>query len=164
MKYKTLILVLFLYFLTLFQGSFLSHFDIFGASLNLVLIFVCLLSFFEGSYKYSGIVLAFFAGFFVDIFSKSYLGASILLLIIIYFLIKQAIYILRDVSKKYSIFYFLPIFICSIVFYDFFIGLVSGQPILFLPGIYILSAKIIYNLFFAIIGFYIIKKYPALVL
>ncbi|MCD6500572.1 hypothetical protein J7K42_00955 [bacterium] len=46
---KFLILILFFYFLLIFQESFLSHFTLFGRTPNLILIAVFLLLFFEDS-------------------------------------------------------------------------------------------------------------------
>ena len=160
-NYKILILILFFYFLALFQDSFLSHFSVFGTSPNLILILFCLLSFFEGPYKYSNVFLAIAAGFFLDIFSNSFFGVSIFSLIIIYFFIKKTIHILRDISQKYSIAYFIPIFIFCMILYDFFFGLFSyffNRSTLSLSffGGYVLSIKVAYNLFFAIIGFYLL--------
>ncbi len=159
-NYKILILIPFFYLLTLFQNSFLSRFSIFGVSPNLILILVCLLSFFEGPYKYSNVFLALAAGFFLDIFSNSFFGISVFSFTIIYFLIKETIHILRDISQKYSISYFIPIFIFCIILYDFFFGLFSyffnHSTLSFLEG-YILLIKVVYNLFFAIVGFYLLN-------
>jgi len=165
MQYKTLILVLFFYLLVLFQNSFLSHFSISGASLNLILISICLFSFFEESHKYSGLFLAIVAGFFLDVFSRSFLGISIFCLIIVYFFIKKTIHILRDIPRKYSIIYFIPIFIICVILYNLFFGTFSYLSNHFTPpflGGYTLFLNIIYNLIFAVFGFYLFKKYSTL--
>lgn len=174
MEYKALILVLFFYFLTLFQNSFLSHFSIYGVVPNFVLILVCLLGFFsvQGGpasgggkpHEYFGLFLVLIAGFFLDIFSRLFLGASIFSLIIIYFFIKKTIHILRDIPRKYSIIYFIPIFILSIILYDFLLGFFyyfSNQSEFLFPRVSILLIKITYNLIFAVIGFYLVHKYDA---
>lgn len=164
MQYKILILVLFFYLFTLFQNSFLANFSIYGVVPNFVLILVCLLSFFEKPHEYFGLFSVLIAGFFLDIFSSSFLGASILSLIIIYFFIKKTIHLLWDISKKYSIFYFIPIFIFSVILYDFFFGLFfyfSNYSGFLFPRVSILLIRITYNLIFAIIGFYLVHKYDA---
>ena len=91
---KILILIPFLYILTLFQTSFLIHFNVFlgggffSWTSNLVLISVILLTVFEKPEKNSGIFLGFCGGFFLDIFSENFIGFHILILVIIAFLIK----------------------------------------------------------------------------
>jgi len=163
MQYKFLAIILFFYFLTLFQNSFVSHFAIFGVFPNLVLILFCLLSFFENSHRYFNIFLALTAGFFLDIFSNSFFGVSIFSFIIIYFFIKETIHFLRDISQEYSVIYFILTFIFSIILYGFFFGLFSrflNHSSLSLFGGYALVAKIAYNLPFAVAGFYLLKRYP----
>lgn len=85
---KYLVLILFLYFLTLFQTSFLIHFNISGIIPNLILISVILINFFESPSKNSGIFSAFIGGFFLDIFSENFFGFWTLILIIITLFIK----------------------------------------------------------------------------
>lgn len=79
---KILILILFFYLLTLFQSSFLIHFNILGWegwSPNLILIAIILLNFFEDSQKNLGIFSAICGGFFLDIFSENFIGFYILI-------------------------------------------------------------------------------------
>ena len=165
MRYKILAIILFFYFLTLLQSSFLNHFSILGIIPNLVLILLCLVGFFEKPHKYLGVFSALAAGFFLDVFSKSFFGISILSMVIVYFFIKELINILRDTVQKYSIFYFIPIFIISVILYDFLFALFSYfsiHSILLTFAGYALLVKIFYNLVFATIGFCLFKKYPAL--
>jgi len=84
-------LILFFYFLTIFQTSFLVHFNIFGIIPNLVLITVIFINFFEKPEKKLGIVSGFLGGFYLDIFSISltgFFGFHILILVGISFFIK----------------------------------------------------------------------------
>lgn len=165
MWYKNLAIILFFYFFILLQSSFLTHFSIQEVVPNLVLILLCLLVFFENPHKYLGIFPAIFAGFFLDIFAKSFFGVSILSMIIIYFLIKELVRILRDTIQQHSIFYFVPIFISCLILYDFFLVLFSyliDHSISLSFDGYIILIKIFYNLVFAVIGFYLFKKLPAL--
>ncbi len=164
MKYKILILILFFYFFILFQNSFLSRFGALGALPNFLLIFTCLLGFFENPHRCSGAFSVLAAGFFLDVFSGLFFGASIFSLLFVYFLIKELIHFLRDIPQKYSVVYFIPIFISCIIFYDLFFGLFSffsGSGLSF-PRAYLLLIEIISNLIIAIIGFYSFKKYSAL--
>jgi len=91
---KILILIPFFYILTLFQTSFLIHFNIFleggfgGWTPNLILIAVILITVFERPEKNLGIFLAFIGGFFLDIFSENFIGFHILVLVILALLIK----------------------------------------------------------------------------
>jgi len=158
MQYKFLVIILFFYFLTLFQNSFVSHFAIFGIFPNLVLVLFCLFVFFEDSHKHSNIFLVFTAGFFLDIFSNSFFGVSVFSFIVIYFFIKETIHLLRDIPREYSIIYFILIFIFSIILYDFFFGLFSrflSRSLISPFDGYALIIEIIYNLPFAVAGFYL---------
>lgn len=78
---KYLILILLLYSLTLFQTSFLIHFDIRGYVFNFVFLSVLLISFLEGQKENFGLFSAFFGGFFLDIFSGNFIGYWILVLL-----------------------------------------------------------------------------------
>jgi len=86
---KKILLIIALYFLTLFQASFLVHFSLWGWVINLVLILVILLNIFENPEGNMGFYGAFFGGFFLDIFSNAIIGFNILILIIIAFAIKM---------------------------------------------------------------------------
>jgi rod shape-determining protein MreD len=85
---KILILIIFFYLLTLFQTSFLIHFNILGITPNLILIVVLVLNIFEKPKKVNGIFGAGISGFFWDIFSNKPLGFHLLILVIISVLIK----------------------------------------------------------------------------
>jgi len=84
---KILILIPFLYILTLFQTSFLIHFNVFleggfwGWVLNLILIAVILITVLEKPEKNSSIFLGGCGGFFLDIFSENFIGFHILILL-----------------------------------------------------------------------------------
>ncbi len=107
---KILILIIFFYILTLFQISFLVHFNILdgrfvGWSPNLILIAVILLNLFENPQKNSGYFTAFIGGFFLDIFSGNFIGINfigfwILILLVISFSIK---FILRKYVRLSAI-------------------------------------------------------------
>lgn len=91
---KILILIPFLYILTLFQTSFLIHFNVFlkggfwGYALNPILIAVILITVLEKPEKNSGIFLGVCGGFFLDIFSENFIGFHILILLGLSFFIK----------------------------------------------------------------------------
>jgi len=77
---KILVLVIFFYFLALFQTSFLAHFSIFGFVPNLIFIIVILWNFFEKPKKTLGIFSALIGGFFLDVFSSRPIGFYIFIL------------------------------------------------------------------------------------
>lgn len=85
---KSLILILFFYFLTLIETSFSAHFGIMAVVPNLVLITVLLLNFFEAPEKKYGILAAFIGGLFLDIFSARPIGISVLFLVLLAIFLK----------------------------------------------------------------------------
>ena len=87
---KIVIGIIFLYGLTLFQSGFLPPFSFFLSSLNLILILAIILNLFEKEQKLFsfGIFFAFFGGFFLDVFSSSFFGKNIIILLGLAFFIK----------------------------------------------------------------------------
>lgn len=90
---RTLILIPAIYFLALLQTSFFVFFDTKGYILNFVLVAVLLFNLFESRRKISGLILAIFGGFFLDVFSSglfgiNFLGFWVLTLLILSVLIK----------------------------------------------------------------------------
>lgn len=69
---KILVLILLFYFLAIFQESFLSHFSLFGATSNLILISVFLLIFLEKNSvsQKPKILSGFLGGTILDLFSS----------------------------------------------------------------------------------------------
>ncbi|MFH1713981.1 MAG: hypothetical protein ABH831_00015 [Candidatus Nealsonbacteria bacterium] len=98
MKKFLLLAVLFL-FLGLAQTSFMVYFSFFGIIPNLLLISVIILNLLEKSEKKSGLVLAVWAGFILDLFSFGssifgfYAGLLLLLAIFIKFILKKYVQI-----------------------------------------------------------------------
>lgn len=89
MRYKIFFpALIFLYFLVLFQTSFLSHFPVLGYVLNLALIVVFFWNLFESQEDYTGIFLAVGAGFFLDIFSNHFIGFNVLIFLVVALAIK----------------------------------------------------------------------------
>ena len=82
---STLAIIIFFYLLILFQTSFLVHFNIFSGKLinyGLILIPIILISFFAPQNQFSDLIIAFSAGFFLDIFLGSFIGFHILILVL----------------------------------------------------------------------------------
>ena len=148
---RLLILFLLFGFLAILQTSFLAHFNIMGATLNLVFILFFLVVFFEESQKYiQGIFSAITAGFFLDILSSSYFGVTIVLLLIVTFILKYLLSLLKKTRDKYPIVYFAPLFVLSLIIFD--LSLVTPH----LSWVFLI--EIVYNLVFALFGFYIYKR------
>lgn len=85
---KILILIIFFYFLTLLQTSFLVHFSIFGLVPNFVLLLVILWNFSEKTKNLTGLFAALIGGFYLDVFSNRFFGFNILILLGIVIFIK----------------------------------------------------------------------------
>lgn len=85
-------LLIFFYILVLLQTTFLVYFNIFGILPNFVVLAVILLNFFEKPAKKTGVIIAFFAGFFLDAFSGRFFGYYTLICLASAILIK---YILK---------------------------------------------------------------------
>lgn len=97
---KFIFLILFFYFLILFQTSFLSRFFIFLP--NLILVVIGLINFFEEQKSNSGIFAALVGGFFLDIFSEQFFGYYFLISFSLAFFIKFALknYIQFELNLK----------------------------------------------------------------
>ncbi|MCH8741947.1 hypothetical protein IH779_03545 [Patescibacteria group bacterium] len=160
---KGLVLILFFYILALIQTSFLVHFNIEEQVPNLILIALVLLTFFEKPEEKLSFFGAGIGGFFLDIFSNVFLGTSIIALLLMTFLFKK----LLEIIKGLNILWFLIFIFLSLVFYNLFSNLVSffiSQDItaiqISLGKVFIIKST--YNLILGLIAFYIIsllKKY-----
>jgi hypothetical protein len=103
----------------LLQQSFLPYFNFFGGTANLVFILFFVLIFFEDNSHYKqGFFLALMAGFFLDLISPFYFGASIISLIIVYFFKNGVDHFLKEWQSHYLIFYFIAIFSTSFLLYN----------------------------------------------
>jgi rod shape-determining protein MreD len=153
---KILVSIIFFYILVLVQTSFLVHFDISGVSLNLILIAVILINFFERAERRRGLMVAAIGGFYLDLFSNLQVGVSILILFVLALLIKRAL----KRFKEENILYFIPIFVLTMALYSFFTFLLMSGLKLSFPPLYFNKLKLLetgYNLIVGIIGFYLIK-------
>lgn len=83
---KVILVALGFYLLILLQSSFFVHFS--NYALNLVLIAVVLINFFEEQKESFGVVSALIAGFLLDIFFSSYIGYWVLICFLISIFIK----------------------------------------------------------------------------
>ena len=82
---KTVIIFLIFYFLVLIQVSFLPHFSVLGGIFGPVFILAVLANFLSAR---AGLVSAFAGGFFMDVFSVSFIGRNVLILLGLSILIK----------------------------------------------------------------------------
>jgi rod shape-determining protein MreD len=159
---KPLIIFFLFYIFAMLQNSFFAHFNLFGAIPNFIFITFFMLVFFGRKNSYYHVIFyAISAGLFLDIFSFSYLGVSMVLLIIIGCFIKKVYSSLKEKDDRYPFVYFLSLFFISLITYDL---LIQAWLRFFDPSRISADlglsffAGIIYNLFFAILGFVICKK------
>lgn len=163
---KHLILIPVFFFLAILQTSFLSHFAILGASLNLILISVFLSSFLELRQlpENFGLFAGFCGGLVLDIFSGNPVGTFVFTLGVMAFLIKK----LGRLFQKSNILSFFLIFLLSFFFYkltlpffrigiNFLLG--KGADFMLNFNFESIFSSLIYNLFFAFLFLLLIKKY-----
>jgi rod shape-determining protein MreD len=158
-------MIIIFYFLALLQASFLPQLNIAGVTPNFVFILFFILIFFsdkkDASVNYENFFLGIICGFFLSVFSKSFFGAEIVVLVFISFFVKKIQQQLVEKNKKYPLTYFAPLFIISFVIFELFSWLVFYFYNHISPANFswLFLAEIIYNLLFAIAGFYIFKKF-----
>ncbi len=143
------------YVFALLQNSFLNHFAFFGATPNLVFILFFLLIFFVPRGRnflddYQLVLWAVIAGFFLDVFFYSYMGLSIVLLLVIGISVKKTQSLLKNRENKFPFVYFLPLFVVFFLIYKILFTMSFDLRII---------AEVIYNMIFATIGFFIFRKY-----
>lgn len=161
---KILILILLFYFLVIFQESFLSHFTLFGARINLILISVFLLIFFEekfGSENFE-MLCGFLGGTILDFFSSIPFGIFALNLALTSFLTKK----ISKVFKKSNIFAFSLLFLFYFSFYKIFLIFENFASIFFFKRSFSLSfnitsffSEILLSLIVILLVLAITKKY-----
>ena len=160
---RLLIISLLFGFLWTLQASLLFHFNAIAYSLNLIFVLYYLIVFFQEPRKHKyGIFSAIVAGFFLDILSLSYLGTSIVSLLVIAFISKYILFSLKKPKGEYPISYFIPLFILSFFMsylltfaIDYFLHPISTAPFIRKT----LLMDITYNTIIAVFGFYIFKKF-----
>ena len=161
---KYLIIFILFYILAILQNTFFVHFSLLGSIPNLVFAFFVVLTFFEQkSNHYQIIFYAISAGLFLDFFSYTYFGVSVVLLLFTGFFIKKAQSLLQEKrGNKFPLSYFLPLFLVSIIVYDLFLKVFLnkfGLNQVFLIFSWSYLAEIVYNLLFAFIIFSFYKKF-----
>jgi len=157
MPYKYILIVLAFYFISLIQNSFLSHFIVFGVTPNLLLALVCLNTFLDESQSCSGLVSAISAGAFLDILNGSFLGVSILAMLLVCLFIRKTLVYLIDFPIEYSILYFIPILAISSVLYMFIVNLLFclfSWSIFLSFNIWAILGEVFLNVILGVIGFY----------
>ena len=155
MLLRLISIIILIYVFAVAQNSFFAHFSIMGIAPNLVLIFYFLVIFFSTQnefYSWENYFWAVYTGLLLDVFSHNNLGTSVILLLIIMYLVKKSLQLLWERSKKYSIIYFVNLFIVSLIFYWFFSKL---DDFIIDWRIFIVLA---YNLALAVLGFFVFEK------
>ena len=160
---KSIFIIILFYFFAVLQNSFFAHFSLFGAVPNLVFIFFFLLIFFQKNNGYRNIFLySIFAGLFLDIFSYTYLGVSVILLLLIGLIIKKVKSLLQEnKDNEFPFIYFLPLFIISLILYDSLLIIFVAKFNLMLALTSFnrgFIAEVIYNLVISCLAFYLYKN------
>jgi rod shape-determining protein MreD len=141
---KSLFFIIFFYFLSVFQKTFLIHFSWQDACLNLSLILIIVLFFQRNRGTKDSFLISIFAGFFLDIFSSYFFGLHILIFSALYYLIQKL--------KKYFLinhfFTFCIILFCSLAFYSLVYLLIGCGFNIF---------DILYNFSIGILFYFIVK-------
>ncbi len=164
---KSIFIFFLFWFFAILQNSFFVHFSLFGAAPNLVFVLFFLILFFEKRNSYFQIIFcAILAGLFLDFFSYTYLGTSIVLLLIIGFLAKSVQSSLQEKrNDKFPFIYFLSLFFVSIIIYKSLLAVMINKfnltQFILIPNLAI-GADVVYNLLIASIAFYLYKKFLAL--
>lgn len=133
--WKIISLIIFSYFLVIFQTSFAPHLEIFGNAPNLILVVLLLFILLEAPKNNFSYYAAFLTGIFIDIFSNSFLGETAIFLLLLTFLLKNGVSLLNKITFPWFIFFSAAAFF----FYSILLG----------PAVYILhpiSFEKIFNL------------------
>jgi hypothetical protein len=157
---KYLFITIIFFILALLQASFFSYFSILGVTLNFVFILFFLILFFCRKDKIFKIFTAITAGFFLDVFSISIFASCIVSFLIINFVAEKLFSNLKETDEKLPIFSFLLFFLLFFIFNELFLDLIiyfSSRLLSSNLG-WVFLIQLVYNLLFAIIGFYVFKK------
>jgi len=152
-----IITILLFYFFALLQSSFLIYFNLFGTVPNLIFILFFILVFFSEKDSYYRLFFcAIMAGTFLDIFSVSKFGISIILLTLIGLAVKKIQTLLKERDDNYPFAYFFSLFLGSLLAYNL---LSQNISINFNQRFF---TEIVYSSVIAILGFFIYKKFCGL--
>lgn len=147
------------YFFAVLQTSFFAYFNILGQAPNLVFILFFIFVFFTNTkknYFLKTLLLAFWAGFLLDVFSVIPIGVSIVLLAIPGLAVKKVQILMKEKENNYPVIQFAIMFVLAFVFYCFGIELCYyfiGLDLFNLELGYKFILGIIYNLGIALIMF-----------
>lgn len=159
---KAIIIILLFYFFAILQNSFFIHFNLLGATPNLVFALFFLFVFFEEKkINYTIIFYSAAAGLFLDIFSYTYLGVSLVLLIVIGLLVKIIQSLLKEEDDEHPFVYFLSLFSAGLIVYELLVMLylwIFDPSHIAIIIDWRFFADIIYNTILASIFFWVYKK------
>src|SRR3989344_5859260 len=158
-------IIIFLFLVvSIIQASFLPFFAFMGIVPNLIFALFFILIFFENKRTHNtiesfsiyhelasphGFFLAIIGGFFLDIFSLRYVGTSIFLALVIFFLAAAVMHFLRESREPRMIWSFIALFTACFMVYEVVLRSFAGLSID--SGIIV---SLIYTMIFACIGFY----------
>ncbi|MBX4201219.1 hypothetical protein KW786_03830 [Candidatus Parcubacteria bacterium] len=154
LKYPLIVSIFFIAFIL--QMGFFSHFAVLGVVPNLVFAIFFLIIFFEEPYAYGGgILAAVVGGFLLDATGPLYFGPAIGTLLCIYAVTKTIKNFLREQQHSYLLFYFIPLFLISLIFYRAVFSALQFLPDISLIFSVSIIAEAVYSLGFVLIGFFI---------
>jgi hypothetical protein len=139
---KTIFSLIFFYFLAIIQTSFLVHYEIMGRMLNLVLISIILVNFFEKKESKLGVIVGAAGGFYLDIFSPYFPGLFSVLGIAVALLIRM----LKPFFEIRKFVSFIIILFIALLFYEIILALTTLAN-----GFYFNIFSLIYNFLVGII-------------
>lgn len=151
---KAIVSLIIFYFLALFQTSYLVLYQIKGASLNLILLLIISLNFFEKKEEKSGLWIGAIAGFYLDIFSSYFFGFYILLGLAIAFLVK----LLKPFFEANKPISFAVVLLAALIFYYSILAL-TNWGCNFCFNIF----ELVYNLLAGLIIYFLVKPIYVLV-
>lgn len=148
---KAIFKILFLlgaFLLLMFQKSFLPHFDFQNSTLNLLLVFLFFIAFFEEQNSEKGIIAALVWGIGMDIFSGYFFGIFTILLITTFTLIK----LLKNFLETSRAFSFLILYTGALAYYYLIYSFITSYS----RGLYFNLPGFLYSFLFGIL-LYLLK-------
>ena len=152
---KFLLVILFFYILSLLQTSFFASFAILGKIPNLILVSAVFFLILENPKENFGFFVAGSGGFFIDIFSNYPLGAAIIFMLFLAFVLKK----ISSYLQKITMLWFSLSSLFALILYNLFSGVIFY---LLPPSIFqidfgmLLSIELIYNFILLLAGFYLL--------
>lgn len=160
---KPFIIIFLFYLFALLQNSFFVHFSFFGLIPNLIFIFFFSLVFFLKKERgYQVIYYSALAGLLLDMYSGTFIGPAILILMVLGFMLKKMQSSLKSMDDNYPFGYFSSLFLLFYagfrVLIMLYLQFIDPLHISFILNFNFLI-EIIYNSVIASVFFYVLKRW-----